>query len=59
MMPLYWIFLILAIIVAVNSDKIDVAANANNKLKRWIIVICGFLAITSIGLIIKSLGVIS
>lgn len=55
----YWIFLILAIIIAFNSDKIDTVAKANNKLKKWLIAICTFMAITSILLIIKSLGVIS
>ena len=58
-MPLYWIFLILAIVVALYSNKIDAAANASKKLKKWLIVICAFLAITSIVLIIKSLGVIT
>jgi hypothetical protein len=30
-MPLYWIVLIPAIVVALCSDKIDAAANASNK----------------------------
>lgn len=33
-MSLYWIFLILAIVIALYSDKIDVAANGSNKLKN-------------------------
>lgn len=55
----HWILFVLAIIIALNSDKIDAAANASHKLKKWLIVICAFMAMTSIILIIKSLGVIS
>lgn len=58
-MKSYWILLILAIVIALNSDKIDAAANASHKLKKYLIVICAFMAITSIILIIKSFGVIS
>ncbi|MFA7533289.1 MAG: hypothetical protein WCY46_03065 [Tissierellaceae bacterium] len=58
-MLLYWKFLILAIVIALYSDKIDAAANGSNKLKKWLIVICAFLAMTSIVLIIKSLRVIT
>ena len=54
----YWISLILGIVIALNSEKIDAAANASNKLKKWLIVICAFLAMVSIVLIIKSLGFI-
>ena len=33
-MIIFWIFIVLAIICALCSDKIDKAANANNKDKR-------------------------
>lgn len=58
-MELYWLFLIPAIAIAIFADKIDKAANANRKLKKWLIAICVILALVSIALIIKSVGVIS
>lgn len=39
-MELYWLFLIPAIAIAIFADKIDKAANANRKLKKWLIAIC-------------------
>ncbi len=57
-MQLYWLFLIPAIVLALFSDKIDKAANANKKLKKWLIAVCVILALVSIVLIVKSVGLI-
>jgi len=58
-MQLYWLFLIPAIALAIFADKIDKAANANKKLKKWLIAVCVILALVSIVLIVKSVGPIS
>lgn len=58
-MQIYWIFLMCAIFLAVFSDKIDRAAKANKKLKRWLIVLCIILALVSVVLIIKSVRIIT
>ena len=39
-MQIYWIFLIIAIVIAICSDKIDEMVNGNRKLKKWIIALC-------------------
>ena len=39
-MPIYFIFLIAAIIVALCSDKIDKKVNGNGKLKKIITAVC-------------------
>lgn len=41
-MPIYWIFIILAIIVTINSDMIDKKVNANGKLRLALILSCVF-----------------
>lgn len=58
-MQLYWLFLIPAIVLAIFSDKIDKAAHANKKLKKWLIGVCIILAVVTIALIVKSVGAIS
>ena len=42
-MKIYWIFLIIAIICALCSDRIDRAVNANKKAKKIILILCGAL----------------
>lgn len=54
----YWYFLIPGIIVALFSDKIDKAANANKKLKKWLIGLSAVLLVVIVLLIIKSIKVI-
>ena len=44
-MPIYWILIIAAILVAIFSDKIDKKINANGKLKKVIIAVCILLVI--------------
>ena len=39
-MPIYWIFILAAIAIAVSSDQIDQKVNANGKLKKVVISIC-------------------
>ena len=56
--PFYWIALVVAIGVALCSGKIDMAVNANSKLKKRLMLLCAVMAITSVTFIIKSLGVI-
>lgn len=57
-MELYWWFLIPAIAMAIFSDKIDKAANADKKLKKWLIAACVILVLISVILIVKSVGLI-
>lgn len=46
-MKIYWIFLIIAIICALCSDRIDRAVNANKKAKKIILILCGALFLVS------------
>lgn len=39
-MPIYFLFIIAAIIVAIFSNKIDEKINANGKLKKVVIAFC-------------------
>lgn len=51
-MKTYWIFLILAIVCALLSDKIDRVVNAEKKLKKVIITFCiGVLLVCTIAII--------
>ncbi|MBQ4347091.1 MAG: hypothetical protein IJC39_01420 [Firmicutes bacterium] len=52
-MPLYWIFIALAITVAVFSGEIDKRANAKGKLKKTVIIVCVVMVVL-ISLLIKS-----
>ncbi|MBR5468060.1 MAG: protein CrcB-like protein [Firmicutes bacterium] len=52
-MPLYWWFIIIAIIVALNAEKIDNCINANGKLKKIIVVFFVFMVVT-IAIMIKN-----
>ena len=48
-MPIYFWFIVAAIIVAIFSDKIDEKVNANGKLKKVVIVFCiGIVIVLSI-----------
>ena len=57
-MQTYWIFLVLAIFLAIFSDRIDKAAKANKSLKKWLIILCVILFLVSAVLIIKSMKII-
>ena len=52
-MPLYWWFIIAAIIVALNAEKIGRAVNANVKIKRYMVVLFVFM-IAAITILIKN-----
>lgn len=39
-MPIYFIFLIVAVLIAIYSDKIDKKVSANGKVKKIIIISC-------------------
>ena len=48
-MPIYFLFIIAAIIVAIFSNKIDEKINANGKLKKVVITFCiGIVIVLSI-----------
>lgn len=47
-MKLYWIFLVIAIVCALCSDKIDRAVKANKKVKKIVLFFCGVLLLISI-----------
>ena len=47
-MKLYWIFLVIAIVCALCSDKMDRAVKANKKVKNMILLFCGALFLISI-----------
>lgn len=36
----FWIFIILGVVVALNSDKIDKVVQSDTKIKQLIIVLC-------------------
>lgn len=52
-MPLYWIFLLLAIAVSLCAGVIDRKVNANGKLKKAVIAVCILLAL-GVTLLIKT-----
>lgn len=45
---IYWIFIILGIVIAINSGKIDKAAQANGKLKRLLIALSIILLLVNV-----------
>ena len=52
-MPIYFLFIIIAIVIAIFSEKIDEKVNANGKLGRAVTIFCIlFVILTSI--LIKS-----
>lgn len=55
---MYWLFLIPAIILALFSDEIDKASNANKKLKELLIGSAIIVVIVSIQLIVQSIKII-
>ena len=56
-MKVYWIFLILGIVCALLSDKIDRAVNADKKLKKVIIIFSvGLLLVCMIAIISTTLS---
>lgn len=56
-MKVYWIFLILGIVCALFSDKIDRAVNADKKLKKVIVIFSvGVLLVCTIAIIATALS---
>ena len=53
-MPIYFIFILIAIIVAIFSGKIDEKVNADGKLKKVVIVFC--IGIVLIHYIVGTIG---
>ena len=47
-MKIYWIFIVIAIVCALCSDKIDRAVKANKKVKKIVLLLCGALLVISI-----------
>ena len=54
-MPIYFIFLIIAIVIAIFSGKIDEKINANGKLRRAVTIFCILFVILTSILIKKAL----
>ena len=54
-MPIYFIFIIIAIVIAIFSEKIDEKVNANGKLRRAVTIFCILLVILISILIKKAL----
>lgn len=54
-MPIYFIFIILAALVAIFSEKLDEKVKANGKLKRAVIIFCILSVILTSILIKKAL----
>ena len=54
-MPIYFIFLIIAIVIAIFSGKIDEKINANGKLRRAVTIFCILLVVLTSILIKKAL----
>ena len=52
-MPIYFIFIIIAIVIAIFSGKIDEKVNANGKLRRVVAIFCILLVILT-SILIKS-----
>lgn len=47
-MDIYWIFIIIGIVIALNSGKIDEAAQANGKIKRLLIALSVILLLVNV-----------
>ena len=54
-MPIYFIFMIIAIVIAISSGKIDEKINANGKLRRAVTIFCILFVILTSILIKKAL----
>ena len=54
-MPIYFIFIIIAIVIAIFSEKIDEKINANGKLRRAVTICCILFVILTSILIKKAL----
>ena len=52
-MPIYFIFIIIAIVIAIFSGKIDEIVNVNGKLRRAVTILCILLVILT-SILIKS-----
>ena len=47
-MEIYWIFIILGIVIALNSGKIDEAAQSNRKIKKLLIILSAVLILVNV-----------
>ena len=54
-MPIYFIFMIIAIVIAISSGKIDEKINVNGKLRRAVTIFCILFVILTSILIKKAL----
>lgn len=54
-MPIYFIFLIIAIVIAIFSGKINEKINANGKLRRAVVIFCILLVVLTSTLIKSAL----
>ena len=54
-MPIYFIFIIIATVIAISSGKIDEKINANGKLRRAVTIFCILFVILTSILIKKAL----
>ena len=54
-MPIYFIFIIIATVIAIFSGKIDEKINANGKLRRSVTIFCILLVVLTSILIKKAL----
>lgn len=54
-MPIYFIFMIIAIVIAISSGKIDEKIKANGKLRRAVTIFCILFVILTSILIKKAL----
>lgn len=51
-MEIYWIFIILGIVIALNSGRIDEAVRANSKIKKVLIALSALLILVNIYILI-------
>ena len=52
-MPIYFIFISIAVVIAIFSEKIDEKVNANGELRRAVTIFCIIIAILT-SILIKS-----
>ena len=53
-MKIWWIFIVLGIVCALCSDKIDKAVKADKRVKKLVLILCGVLLLISIVSIYKA-----
>jgi hypothetical protein len=52
-MEILWILIILGIVIAFNSDKIDKAARSNNKIKKLLIALSTVLILANMYILLS------